>query len=344
MSLPFKYHLPLAILFGITMGGSSPAAADDFYAGKVIRFVVGYSPGGGYDTVTRLVARHIGNHIPGKPATTVENMDGAGSLVAANYLYNRADPDGLTVGVWNAQNLFEGAMGSPAVKLDGRKLEWIGSPGGENVVCAIMGFAGLKSFDEIQKSGKKITMGATRGGNTVHLPLILNKWTGTKFDIIRGYKGTAKIRLAMTSKEVNGACWTWISMRTTARAMLIAEGDNKLIPFVINERTDEPEVKNIARFRDILTGQNRESFEIWSGPGEMARPFSIPPGTPKERVGILRSAFNATFKDPAFLADAKKSKFKVELVQGEKVEQIAKRIYSMTPEVKENLSFLMSKK
>jgi hypothetical protein len=236
-----------------------------------------------------------------------------------------------------------GAMEDPAVKLDGRKLEWVGSPGAENVVCAIMSFTGLKTLDEIRKSGKTITMGATRGGNTVHLPLMLNKWGGTNFKIIRGYKGTAKIRLAMKSKEVQGACWTWLSMRSTARAMLDAKGDDQLIPFAINKKTDDPELKYATTFRDVFTGKDRESFEVWNGPGEMARPFSLPPSTPKERVAILRAAFKATLEDPAFLTDVKKSKLDVDYVSGEEIEQTVRRIYSMPPEVKENLKFLMAK-
>jgi tripartite-type tricarboxylate transporter receptor subunit TctC len=338
-----RWQWALIILFCSFTIPASTALGADFYKGKTIRFIVGYSAGGGYDTVTRLVARHIGNHIPGSPGTAVENMAGAGSLVAANYTYNKAQPDGLTIGVWNAQDVFNGAMDDPAVKMDARKLEWIGSPGAENVVCAIMGFTGLKTLADIQKSGKTITMGATRAGNTVHLPLMLNKWADMKFKVIRGYKGTSKIRLAMKSKEVQGACWTWLSMRSTAAAMLHAKGDDRLIPFVIDKKTDDPELKYATIFRNVFTGKNLKSFEVWHGPGEMARPFSLPPATPKERVAILRTAFEATLKDPAFLKDVKKAKLDVGYVSGEEIEQIVKRIYSMPPEVKENLRFLMGK-
>ncbi len=162
--------------------------------------------------------------------------------------------------------------------------------------------------------------------------------------MITGYKGTAKIRLAMKAKEVDGACWIWDSMRSTARAMLDAKGDDQLIPFIINERKDDPELKNVALFDEVFKGQDREAFEVWNGPGQMARPFSLPPGTPKERVSILRAAFKATLEDPAFLADVKKAKLTVKHIPGEKAEEIVKRIYSMPPEVKENLKFLMPKR
>lgn len=216
------------------------AAANDFYQGKTIRFIVGFAAGGGYDTYTRTVARHIGRHIPGNPATVVENMEGAGSVVATNHLYNNVEPDGLAVGIWNSHNVFNDAMGDKSLRIDGRKVGWVGAPSKDTVVCAIMGFAGPKTFEEIRKSEKPIKMGATRAGNTVHLPMILNKWAETNFTIIPGYGGTSKIRLAMRSREVDGGCWSWESMRITARAMLDAKGEDELIPFIIHRRWDEP--------------------------------------------------------------------------------------------------------
>jgi tripartite-type tricarboxylate transporter receptor subunit TctC len=128
---------------------SSPAFADDLYAGKTIRFIVGFAAGGGYDAYARQIARYIGRYIPGHPSIVVENMDGAGSVIAANYIYNKADKDGLTIGIWNSHNVFNQMMGDPSIRFDGRKFGWIGSPSTDSVACAIMGFAGPKSFDEI---------------------------------------------------------------------------------------------------------------------------------------------------------------------------------------------------
>ncbi|HZD42148.1 MAG TPA: hypothetical protein VE131_15600, partial [Terriglobales bacterium] len=211
----------------------SLAFADDFYKDKTIRFIVGFAAGGGYDAYARTVGRYISRYIPGNPSITVENMDGAGSAIAANYMYNKAAKDGLSVGIWNSQNVFNQMMGDPSLRIDGRKFGWIGSPSIDSVVCAIMGFAGPKTFAEIVKSNKPIRMGATRAGNTTNLPEMLNHWAGTKLEVIRGYTGTSKIRLAMRSHEVDGACWTWDSMRSTARSMLDAKGDDELIPFII---------------------------------------------------------------------------------------------------------------
>ena len=141
----------------------SSTLAEEFYSGKKIRFIVGFAAGGGYDAYTRMVARYISRYIPGNPSTVVENMDGAGSVIAANYMYNKAEKNGLTVGIWNSQNIFNQMMGDPSLRIDGRKFGWIGSPSKDSVACAIMGFAGPKTFDEIVKSKKPVRMGATQG-------------------------------------------------------------------------------------------------------------------------------------------------------------------------------------
>ena len=321
-----------------------PALANDFYAGKTIRFIVGFSAGGGYDSYTRTVARHIGKHIAGKPGTVVENMDGAGSILAANHIYNKVEPDGLTVGIWNSHNIFNDAMEDKSIRIDGRKIGWIGAPSKDTVVCAIMGFTGPKTFAEIRQSQQAVKMGATRSGNTVHLPMMLNKWAGTNFQIIPGYGGTSRIRLAMQSREVDGGCWSWESMRTTARTMLNAKDGDELIPFIINKNWDEPEVKEIATFTQVIKDpDNLRAYTTWNAPNEFARPFSLPPGAPKERLEVLRRAFAATMKDPEFIADAKKSKLDLDYASPAEIEKHVEDMYSIPPKVKENLQFLMRK-
>lgn len=326
------------------LASTSSAIAEDFYEGKNIRFIVGFAAGGGYDAYTRTVARYISRHIPGNPSTVVENMDGAGSVIATNYMYNKASKDGLTVGIWNSHNVFNQMMGDPSIRIDGRKIGWIGTPGKDSVACAIMGFAGPKTYAEIVKSNKPIRMGATRAGNTTQLPAMLNRWAGGKFEVIPGYTGTSKIRLAMRSKEVDGACWTWDSMRSTARSMLDAKGDDKLIPFIINGKWEDPEVKDIAQFNEVIKDKDDlNAFKTWNSANDFARPFSLPPGSPPETLKILRRAFKATMEDKDYIADANKSKLMVDYVSGEEVEQYVKQIYSVSPEVKKKLEFLVRK-
>lgn len=332
-------NLAMAGCFLFVFG--SHAAAGDFYQGKNIRFLVGFAAGGGYDAYARLVARYISRYIPGHPSTVVENMDGAGSVIATNYLYNKAEKDGLTVGIWNSHNVFNHMMGDRSLRIDGRKFDWIGSPGKDSVACAIMGFAGPKTYDEIIKSQKPIRMGATRAGNTTQLPEMLNRWAGGEFEVIPGYTGTSKIRLAMRSHEVDGACWTWDSMRSTARAMLDANGGDKMIPFIVADRWEDPEVKNLPLFREVIKERSSLiAFDTWNAANEFARPFSLPPGSPPEALSVLRQAFKATINDSDYIADAKKSKLPVDYISGEKIEQYVEEIYSVSPAIKKQLAFL----
>jgi tripartite-type tricarboxylate transporter receptor subunit TctC len=320
-------------------------ASGDYYGGKQIRFIVRFSAGGGYDAYTRTVARYISRHIPGHPATVVENMDGAGSVIAANYIYNKASRDGLTVGVFNAHNIFNHMMGDRSARLDGRKFGWIGTPGKDSVACAIMAFTGLKSFDDIVKAKQPVRMGATRSGNTVHLPEMLNRWAGAKFDIIQGYGGTSKIRLAMRSREVAGGCWTWDSMRSTARAMLDAEGEEKMVPFIINARWKDPEVKDLPLFRDVFKDEkDRRAFDSWNLSNEFSRPFSLPPGSPATALTIMRQAFKATLQDKDFLADLEKANLSSEYVAGEEIERYVEQIYRTPSELKKRLEFTVSRR
>ena len=343
-----KTWLVLIVMTALPFLGGAPwvLAADDFYKGKTIRFVVGFAPGGGYDLAARVVGRHIGKHISGNPAVVVENMTGAGSLIAANYTYNSAKPDGSFVGIWNSAYVLRQAMGDRAVRLDARKLNWIGSPTKGTPVCGIMGFTGLKTLKDVIAANREIKVGATGAGSTYDdLPKILNLTLGTKFNVVSGYEGTGTILVAMRRKEVEGGCWTWESMRTTARPMLDAKGDERLIPYLIHSRWEDPEVKELPLIPDVIKDDKDKlaAYKTWAGTYEFQRPFSAPPGTPKERVQILRKAFAATMKDPEFLAEAKKTKFQVTYTSGEQIEDHVKDMLAITPKAKELLDFLMVK-
>lgn len=343
ISFPFVILVALILLAGIPV----QSAAEEFYKGKTIRFVVGFAAGGGYDLAARIVSRHMGKHIPGNPTIIVENMTGAGSLIAANTTY-KAEPDGLFVGIWNGAFVLRQALDDKAVRLDARKLGWVGAPTKGTPFCAIMGWTGLKTWEDVKgamAAGKEIKFGATRAGSTYDdLPKILNKSVGTKFNVITGYEGTGTILVAMRSKEIMGGCWTWESGRTTARAMLNAQGDEKLIPFIIHRRWDEPEVKNIPETTEVIKGDDDLSmYRAWAGTYEFQRPFSVPPGVPKERFQILRKAFADTMKDPEFLAEAKKTKFAATYISGEQIEKYVDEMLSITPKAKEGLMFLVRK-
>lgn len=323
---------------------ASPKAwAEDFYKGKTIRFIVGAPAGGGYDTYVRAIARHLGKHISGKPSMVVENMPGAGSLIAANYTYNKAQRDGLTIGVWISGQIIRDALGDKSAKFDGRKFGWIGAPSKGSPTCAIMGFTGFKTWNDVLHSKRSIRMGGVRAGTSYDdVPTILNNVAGTKFDVISGYAGTAPVRLALQKREVEGACLGWESMAVSNRAMLDAKGDDELIPFITHKRLEDPEVKDLPLFTDVIKGEdNLATYKTWAASYEFQRPFSLPPGTPAKRLQTLRKAFGTTLRDSEFLAEAKKMKLDTEPVSGEEIDGYVKQIYSMSAKVKQNLSFLV---
>jgi len=336
-----------AFLVLVALGfGCAKVSAEDYYQGKTIRLMVFGAPGGGYDTYTRTIARHIVRHIPGQPSAVVENMTGAGGLVLANYLYKRAEPDGLTFGTFNNSLIVQRALGDPKISLDFKKFGWVGAPSVGAPMCMVMGYTGLKTLDDVLKYDKPLKVGATRAGSTGYdLPLIMNKTLGTKFEVVSGYTGTSTTRIALQKRELQAFCSQWESMRVTARAMLDATGGDKLIPFIINERSwDDPEVKNIPTFKEAIKDPKKYSiYESWAFQMDFQRAFSTPPGTPKDRLEILRKAFLETLADPELLKDAKKSKLVITPVPGAKVEKLVEAILNMPPEAKESLSFLVRK-
>ena len=345
--MKLKPLLPLVIALGLVLPATSPqkSAADDFYKGKTIRFVVGLAPGGGYDLTARTVGRHMGKHIPGNPTIVVENITGAGSLIAAIYTYNSAKPDGLFVGIWNGGFVLRQALGDKAIRFDGRKFGWIGAPTKGNPSCSIMAHTGLQSLKEILAANREIKMGSTGPGSTYDdMPQMLNRAVGTKFKVISGYEGTSTILVAMRRKEIDGGCWGWESVRTTARPMLEAKGDEKLIPFLIHRQGPDPEVKDLPLFSEVIKGEdNLSAYRTWVGTYEFQRPFTVPPGTPKDRLQLLRKGFADTMKDPQFLAEAEKSKLDVTYVSGEEIESHVNKVLSITPKARELLDFLVTK-
>jgi len=323
-----------------------PACAEDFYKDKSIRFIVGQAAGGGYDSYTRTIARYIGKHIPGNPTAVVENMTGAGSLVAANYLFNNAKPDGLTIANWNSAFVLNQALGDPNIRFDARKFGWIGAPSKGVPVLVIMGFAGVKGFDEMLKSGKSLKVGGTApGSHSVDLPLMLNKMLGTKFNVVSGYQGTAQVRLAMQRREVDGDFTNWESVVATRKDMIDAEGDERLLPLLIHARLNDPYVKATPLFTEVLSAEiNVATYKAYMAQMEYQRPLTVAPGTPKDRVEILRRAFKTTLEDPEFIAQATKSKLDITYVSGVEAEKMVAEVLSITPKVRENLQFLTQAK
>lgn len=329
---------PTALLAGmmtvLLMSTSVPrkALAAEFYERKTIRFVVGYAAGGGFDVYTRVIARHISKHIPGRPTTIVENMPGAGSLIAANYIYNRAKPDGLTIGNWTGRLVLQQIMERKGIEFDSRKFEWIGAPETNYEACVLSGASGVKNVEEWFAAKKPVRIGGTAlGATTVDVPRLLKLVLGLPIDVVQGYKGTADVRLAVETGEVDGGCWTWDTMKRYWGGK-IATGEFHVV-LQANERkhSDLPSVPlaiDYAKARD-----DRQLIQVAiHDAAVILRPYSLPPGTPKEVVKVLRKAFMDTMKDPDFLAEASKADLGIDPLSAEKVEEAVSGFFKLKPE------------
>jgi tripartite-type tricarboxylate transporter receptor subunit TctC len=317
------------------------APAAEFYKGKTVTFVVGFAAGGGFDTYTRLIARHIGKHIPGNPTTVVENRTGAGSLIAANYIYNQAPKDGTVIGNWIGPLVLQQVLGNKAAKLDGRKFGWLGVPTPDSVVCALTKASGIKTIDDWFKSKRPIKIGATGPGSTTDdVPKLVQAALGLPMRIVEGYKGTAKVRLAAESGEVDGGCWAWESIKPTWAAGL-QSGQVHIVLQGIEK--SHPELKNVPlAIKYAKSDDARALLSIADGPySKGARPYTVPPGVPQDRLQLLQKAFMETLRDPELLKEAKKSKVDIDPVDGPTIAKMMAGLYELKPEFKSKLTKLL---
>lgn len=309
------------IMVNVALGGAQ-ARADDFYKGKTIRLVVGFSAGGGFDTYARALARHMSKQIPGNPSIVVENMTGAGSLIAANHVYKVAKPDGLTIGHFIGGLFLGQVLGQPGIEFDARKFEFIGAPISDHVVCAMTKASGITSVEKWLAAKTPVKMGGIAPGTSTpdNATRILKAALGLPIQLVTGYKGTADVRLAAESGEVAGGCWGWDSVSVTWRKALDT-GDAVVV--LQANRSNNPELPNVPQaIKFAKTEEGRKMIEVGiHGDSDIVRTYTLPPGTPKDRVQILRKAFDATLKDAEFLADAKKSRLNVEPVPVDAIEK-----------------------
>lgn len=324
----------IIVALGLGLGATHPAAGQDsFYAGKTLRIVVGFSAGGGFDTYSRAISRHLGRHIPGNPTIIVENMPGAGSLIAANTVYKVAKPDGLTIGHFIGGLFNQQLLEKPGVEFDGRKFEFIGAPVKDSPVCALTKKSGVTSVEAWMASKTPVKLGGTApGSNTDDIPKLLKAALDLPIQLVSGYKGTSDIRLAAEGGELAGGCWGWDSIRATW-TKAIQSGDAVVVLQTLPEpHPDLPKAPlaiNLAKTDDARQLIEKGIHDI----STIIRPYVVPPGTPKDRVQMLRQAFAATMKDPEFLADATKSKLDIDPVDGAKLEGLVHGLFKLKPEL-----------
>ncbi len=312
---------------------ASVSAQDGFFKGKTVRIIVGASAGGGYDTYSRAIARHMGKHIPGNPAIVVDNMPGAGFLISANYMYKIAKPDGLTIGHFIGGLFLQQLLGKPGIEFDARKFEYMGVPAQDNYMLAVHKSTGITSIDQWLSSKTVVKLGGVGVGSaTDDIPKVLGAAIGLPFQLVSGYKGTADVRLAFNSQEILGVCNSWESFKATWSKEISSGEAIVVLQNVAKQHPDQPKIPLAINYAKTEEGQKLVRALVHSV-GPTARPYVLPPGTPKDRVQILRKAFIDTVKDPEFLADAGKAKLDINPLDGAELEKNVREVFNLDPKL-----------
>ena len=313
-------------LIGTCLSASAETSVAQFYQGKTITILVGSSPGGGYDGDARMVARHLGRHLPGAPNIIVQNMPGARGLAAANYLYNLAKRDGTVMGILEREHLIDAYLIPDGVRYDERNLSWIGSIGSEEGVAFAWHTAPQKTVGDIRKA--ELIVGGY--SNSAVLPLVYNNTMGTKFKLIKGYTGSGTVLLAVEKGEVQGIGNYSISNLLAKHSDWIKNRKVNIL-FQTGEKPDAalPDVPLASDF--ALNEEKRQILHLWLAPNAVARPLALPPAVPPDRLTAIRQAFMALFQDPGFLSDARASGMSIDPRDGEYIEKLVRALRALPP-------------
>jgi tripartite-type tricarboxylate transporter receptor subunit TctC len=306
------------------------AGVEDFYKGRTLQVVIGYSAGGGYDLYARALAHHIGRHLPGNPSATAQNMPGAGSLKAANYLYAVAPRDGTLFGIIGRGMAMEPLIGFGDVKFDARKFTWLGSAGDQVSVCATWHSAKVRSWNDALST--PFTVGAEGSGSDPDIfALMLRNMFGLKLKLVTGYPGGNEISLALEQGEVDGRCgWSWSSIKLAKPAWI---ADKKLNFIVQMSLARSPELPDVPLVMDYAKDERqRDILKLVLSRQAMAWPFVAPPEIPFDRKQALRAAFDETMRDPAFIAEATKAQLEVNPTRGTDLEKVIDELYQVPPD------------
>jgi hypothetical protein len=331
----------LGIMASLAVAGGT-ASADDFYKGRQVSIIVGFGPGGGYDAYARLLARHIGNHIPGRPSVVVQNMDGAGSVRASNYVYVNAAKDGTVIAASNQNMPMFSILGAKAAQFDAGRMQWIGSIVGSNGLLYTWHKSETRTLADARK--RETPLGGTGTNSDSHIfPTVINKLLGTKFKVINGYAGGSKeIHIALERGEVEGRGGnSWASLYASNPDWV----DQKKLNFLvqIGLRPDPAsQLAGVPVLVDLIADpDDKRAVEVITLPTVLGYAYWLAPEVSGERIGELRTAFQATMKDEAFLADAVKSKMLVKPQPGEDVAALVTRAAATPKAVLERTSALL---
>ena len=311
-------------------GAQSAERAQEIYKDKTLTIIVGYSPGGSFDLYARVLGRYIGRYLPGNPTRIVENMTGAGGLIAANHLYNRVKPDGLTIGAWASPLVLQHIMGNEAAQFDGRKFGYLGIPSPYDTVCTFNQQSGIVKMDDWVNAKRPQKISAIGPGtSTSDIPKLLKAALSLPMDVIDGYKGGADARLAVESGEVDGYCGSWGTVETVWRS---AYESKKIHPVLQASLKSHPKYKQIPLAINYAKSEEAKELLVVADNAHSAQfPFSVPPGMAADRLSMLQRAFVRTFQDPDLVAEAKKSQLDIDSVDGATITKTLGSLYDLKP-------------
>lgn len=320
-------RLLLVALFFCT----SPALAQDF-AGRTVTIVVGYKTGGGYDRTARLLARYLPKYLPGKPNVVVQNMPGANSLIAADYVYNAAKPDGLTIGTFNRNMPIAQLTHVQGVKYDMTKFAWIGSAASESTILVIRTELPYKTPQDLKNAAKPVIIGATGpGANTYDFPLLLKDLLGWNLKIVSGYSSSADIMLAVERKEADGRAGSLSSIQQFI--------DRGLVRPIVRARAVEPGIEKLPVDEDFApTPRAKAIMALRSAPEVIGRPYVLPPKTPEAIVSAMRTAFAKAIDDPQLKAEAAKAKMAMNYVSGDDALKVMQQVLNQPKDIVDEFS------
>jgi len=313
-----------AIGLGLSNAPTAAQDADTFFAGRQVRILVGTGTGRGYDTYARLVARHLGRHIPGEPKFVVESMPGASGIRAVNYLYGAAPSDGTVIATFNSAIPFYQAIGQGGIRFKSEELAWIGSLAQTAAVVVVWHATGVRTLDDAKRT--EVVLGATgAAGTKATYPALINHTLGTRFKIAPGYEGGNAVTLAIERGEVQGdGSSRWSSFKATRPEWVRRQ---QIVPVVQIGLKKDIALPDIALLADYAQNEEqRRMFEFVGAPNTLGQPFAAPPGVPPERLAVLRRAFERMVRAPAFRAEAETAKLDLDPLTGEEAETIARMI------------------
>jgi tripartite-type tricarboxylate transporter receptor subunit TctC len=320
----------LTIVSAFSTGRAAQAASVPDYKDKTVTIIVGYSPGGSFDLYARVLARYIGRYLPGNPTRVVENMTGAGGIIAANHLYNRVKPDGLTIGAWASPLVLQHIMGNEAAQFDGRKFGYLGIPSPYDTVCTFNQQSGITKMDDWINAKRPQKISAIGPGtSTSDIPKLLKAALNLPMEVIDGYKGGADARLAVESGEVDGYCGSWGTVETVWRS---AYESKTIVPVLQASLKANPKYKQVPLAINYAKSEEARELLVVADNAHSAQfPFSVPPGMAKDRLEVLQRAFVRTFKDPDVVAEAKKSQLDIDPVDGPTITKTLTGLYDLKP-------------